>query len=244
MSGAPLIELGELIPCTVIRRISTFRVEVMVAGEARVAYINNTGRLRGLLEAGKPGYCIPGAAGAAGLRLIGIAESDGAALIDTRLQERSFEALVNRELIPWLRGCRIRKRAPRVGDHRLDYALDCGGGLTLVELKSAVMYLGDRWAGYPDAPTKRGREQLAILAEEASKGINALVVFVAGIPRARGFQLYCCADPEIGTAVREAIAAGVEFKSINVYLDARGAIVAGELDLPLRLDCDWSICAD
>lgn len=244
MVEAILIELRGLIPCVIIKRSSTFRVEVEVEGKAHIAYINNTGRLRGLLERGRLGYCLPSSTGKADFRLVGVIEEGGAALIDTRLQEKSFEALVERGLIPWLGKCSIIGRAPRVGDHRLDYALDCEGKRVLVELKSAVMNLGNGRAGYPDAPTKRGKEQLAILAEETSRGMSAFVIFVAGIPRASGFQLYCCADPGIEAAAKRAVVAGVEFKSINVYLDPERGVVAGGLDLPLRLECDWDICTN
>jgi sugar fermentation stimulation protein A len=234
----PLMELGGLISCLILRRESRFTVRVLVNGAEREAHLGNTGRLQNYLVKGRKGYCIPAETGRLGLRLIGVEEGLYAALIDTRLQEKGFELLLERGLIPWLSGCRLVKRNIRLGDSVIDYLIECLGVKTLVELKSAVMDLGGRIAGYPDAPTSRGARQLLALAHAASSGVKAAVVFIAGIPLATGFRFYCGVDKNICKAVAEAYESDVVFKAVNIFLEpAWRNVVAGSLELPVDLSC-------
>jgi len=233
-----LMELGELTSCLIIRRESRFTVRVLVDGVEREVHLGNTGRLQDYLVKGRKGYCVPAESGRLGLKLIGVEEGLYAALINTRLQEKGFELLVERGLIPWLDGCRLAKRNVRLGDSVIDYLVECRGVETLVELKSAVMDLGGRIAGYPDAPTSRGARQLLALAHAASSGLRAAVVFIAGIPLATGFRFYCGVDKKICNAVVEAYRSNIVFKAVNIFLEpASRSVVAGSLELPVDLSC-------
>jgi len=105
--------------------------------------------------------------------------------------------------------------------------------------KSAVLRLDDHIASYPDAPTKRSKEQLILLGDLVSKSIyKGLVVFICGLPRVKMFQLYCDVDKQIKQAVEYAASKGVIFKSINLYLDPyRRKVIVKNLDLPVILKC-------
>lgn len=233
-----LLEIGELTDCIIVERISRFSVKVIVNGCKYAAHINNTGRLPGYIVGGRRGFCIPTPGRGLSYRLLGVEDDGYAALIDTKLHEKSFETLVSRNLIPWLRGCRISKRNANLYGSTVDYAILCSDREVFVELKSAVMDLGSRVAGYPDAPTTRGRRQIAALANYARGGGSSYIVFIAGIPNAKGFQLYCNIDRAICNAIRYAIESGVVFKSINVFLNPSAkSIVYGDLDLPIDLGC-------
>jgi len=226
------------VECRIIKRISRFKVLVKVKSGRVLAYINNTGRLEQYLVRGKLGYLV-GSSGKLNYRLIGVEDQGLAALVDTRLQERVFEKLVESSALPWLEGYVVVKRYPRVQGRVFDFLLRSGERDLLVELKSAVLRLDHHVAGYPDAPTKRGRDQLVALGDLVSRGFyKGLVVFASGLPGIRAFQLYCGADKLIKNAVKYALSRGVVFKSISLYLDPlRGKVVLENPDLPVILEC-------
>jgi len=220
-------------PCKIIRRANRFVVEVEQGGARRRAYINNTGRLREYLVEGRTGYCHPHRRpGRTELRLFAVEDAGAAALIDTQYQMRALEVAVERGLIPWLRGCRVARRNPRLGSSVLDYLLDCPGGQLYVEVKSAALRSGD-YAAYPDCPTLRGRRHIRELIE--NRGRTALV-FIAAIPGAKAFTPYEQGDPLVAELIAEAAQAGVIVKAIGLYYDPRsGAVVLYSPDLPVVL---------
>jgi len=237
-----VVSVGELIDGRVLVRASRFTVVVDVNGERVLAYLSNSGRLEQFLKSGSVGYLIRVAGGGRrrlGYRLVGVRDGVYAAVVDTRIHEDVFAVLVDRGLIPWLRGFRVVKRCPRVEGKVLDYLLASGGRHTLVEIKSAVLRLPGNVAGYPDAPTARGRQHLKLLADTATKhGYKPLVVFICALPSVNKFQLYCNEDREIGAVARYAQEKGVEFKAIGIYLDPhRKKIVLENPDIPVDLNC-------
>lgn len=231
--------MGELVECRIVKRASRFTVLVEVSGEKVLAYTNNTGRLESYLVQGRVGYLAKSTSGKLKYRVIGVEDGGYAALIDTKLQESAFERLVDMESLHWLRGFRVVKKYPRVEGKVFDFLLRGDHRNWLVELKSAVLRLNSHVAGYPDAPTRRGREQLLLLGDLVSRGIySGLVVFISALPRVRVFQLYCGADKLIERAVKYAAERGVVFKSISLYLDpSRGKVILENPDLPVILKC-------
>lgn len=228
-----LIEIGPVKRCEISRRVNRFVVEVIVDGERRRALNTNTGRLEGLMVAGRGAICGPGGGGRTDCALIAVeAHGGGLAIVDTRTQALAFEAAIGKGLIGWLRGCSIAKRGPRLGDSVLDYLLDCDGGGALLELKSAVLlHDGDR-AGYPDCPTPRGRRQIEELMGYARRGGRGIVAFVAALPGARAFKPYERGDPDMARLLAEAKRAGVEVRALGM----EGELVDGRLRISLSND--------
>ncbi|MEM3912341.1 MAG: DNA/RNA nuclease SfsA [Desulfurococcaceae archaeon] len=245
MESIPLMNDLRLHECIIIERTSLFTVKVLVNSEHYTAYINNTGRLKGVLEKGKRGYCIENRNGKLKYRIIGVESGDYASLIDTRLQEQAFLIAQRNRLLNWLKDCRLFKRNYKLSSETIDFAYLCGDQLVLVELKSAVMNLPGNYAGYPDAPTPRGRRQIRELGKYVERGGVGIVVFVAGIPRSKGFKLYCNEDKLIGRTMQEARSKGVLFKAMGVYLDPfKEAILLHSPDLPVDLDCQDTYSRD
>jgi sugar fermentation stimulation protein A len=239
LNPLPILPLPLIIDCRIIARTSLFTVEAEIAGRRETVYLGNTGRLRGIIEHGKKGFCIENKSGKLKHRLIGVEKDKYAYLVDTLIQERAFIAAHGKGLIPWLRGCSLLGKNYRLSSEIIDYAFKCNSEVVLVELKSAVMELESGFAGYPDAPTPRGRRQLEVLAEYALRGGRAFVVFIAGVPNPRGFKLYCGVDQAIKRFVDKAVKAGVVFKSINIFLDPlMKEVVLGDVDLKTDLDCE------
>ncbi len=216
--GTHLIKLPELSKCLIIGRLNRFVVKVSYKGEEVRAYINNTGRLKELLIKGRLGYCIPSSGSKTDVRLVGVDAYGGGALIDTRLQEESFRAAVSKGVIPWLRGCGVVRRGPKLGSSVLDYLLKCPWGELYVELKSAVLRGPGGLAMYPDCRTLRGERHLKEITEAVKAGVRGAVIFIAGFPGAKGFTPYDEGDPSIRKLLKEAVKAGVKVKAIGMEL--------------------------
>lgn len=238
MNPVKLIPLPELTECTIIERTSRFTINAIVNNKVETIYLNNTGRLEGILTSGSTGYCIPNKSGRLKYRIIGVRREDYGILVDTSLQEKGFLEAQKAGLIPWLLNCVFKRRNIRLLGSVIDFLFECNNHEVLVEVKSAVMELPGGYAGYPDAPTVRGRLQIETLTKHVENGGRAIVVFIAGTPWARGFKLYCDIDSLIKNYVEKAVKAGVEFKAVNIFLDYRGkSIVLGTSNLHVDLTC-------
>ncbi|MET1102245.1 MAG: DNA/RNA nuclease SfsA [Pyrodictiaceae archaeon] len=234
---AGVLRVSGVVVCRVLERLNRFVVLVERDGVVR-AHTNNTSSMRGLLVRGRRGYCLPRSDGKTRYRLIALEELgfNRAALIDTSLQMRAFEESIRKNLLPWLQGCSVSRRNPRVGHSVLDYLLSCNKTRVFVEVKSATLRLeGDR-AAYPEPASMRGRRHVLELTELAKRGEKALLVFIAGLPRVRAFTLNVEADPLLPELVKHAIEAGVTVKAIAMSFEPEtGWIVLENPDLRVEL---------
>lgn len=221
MSVVPvLIEINDPVECTVIRRLNRFVVEVSHEGERRRAHINNTGRLLEFLVPGRGAFCQKrNRPGKTDYRLFAIEDMGKGALIDTMYQMKAFEAAVNRGLVPWLRGCRVVGRNPRLASSTLDFLLDCGGARVYVETKSAVLRGDSVYAMYPDCPTLRGRRHILELAEHVASGGRGLLVFIAALPGVRFFRPFREGDPVLAEILREAVERGLPVRGVAMHYE-------------------------
>ena len=226
----------DAVPCTIKARVNRFIVEAIVDGRVERLHNTNTGRLVDVLVPGRQclAYGIQGRR--LSYRLAAVEYGGGYAVVDTLLQARAFEAAVNRGLLPWLPGCRVAGRNPRIPAGLLDYRLDCGGREVLVELKSAVLMGPGGEAMYPDCPTPRGLRHVKWLAEAHTKGIDAVLVFVAAFPAAKCFKPNNVADPATAEAIHKAWRSGLEVRAISLEATPGGLVVLVNPDLPLCMD--------
>ena len=233
--GVELLRVENVVECRVVERLNRFVVLVERNGLEK-AHINNTGSLRGVLVEGRRGYCIPRRGGKTRYRLIAI-ECPGyreAALIDTWLQMRGFEISVENNYLPWLRGCRVAKRNPRTGSSLLDYLLECNGQEVYAEIKSATLRLPGDKASYPEPASPRGRRHVEELTRLALRGTRALLVFIAGIPGAKGFRINEEADPLLPELLENAVRAGVMVKALSMtYNSGNNAVILADPDLAI-----------
>lgn len=234
---ADLLKIKETVECTIIRRTNRFVVEVEVDGKPAKAYINNTGRLRELLQPGMRGHCLPNPPGRrTQLRLFAINLHSLAAIIDTQLQMRALEEALKRGLLPWCGNCRIIRRNPRLGSSILDYLIERQGRETYTEVKSAVLAGPNGYAMYPDCPTQRGRRHIQELTRHAQRGGAALIIFIAALPGAKAFKPYAKEDPEIPRLLRHAAQTGVEIKAIAMHYNPKKAtITLNNPNLPVKI---------
>jgi len=102
--------------CIISKRLNKLVVEVIVNDQNTYAYINNTGKLKHLIEKGRKGYCTRRTGkGSTKYRLFAIEYNKLASLIDTRIQENTFAYMVNNSLLPWLNLCLVFKESHKNG---------------------------------------------------------------------------------------------------------------------------------
>jgi len=221
----------------VIKRVNRFVAEVEVRGGEYSAYVCNTGRLSEYLRRGRRGFCLWNSRGLkTRLRLFAVEDLGLGALIDTQLQMKCFEEALARKLLPWLRGYKVVRRNPRLGDSRLDYLLEHGGRLFFVEVKSAVLRGDHEYAMYPDCPSLRGRRHVKELIRLVREGGAGLIVFLACLPHVRGFKPNERADPVIARLLRRAAKEGVLVRALSLhYRPPNSSIYLEDPDLEVML---------
>lgn len=231
-----LLALQSVEECLILERLNRFTVRVEVGGRESLAFLQNTGRLLEYMVRGRRGLCIPvRGPGRLSRRLFAILDDDLAAIVDTHLQSRAFERAFEQDLIPWLKGCRISRRDVPLSGTRIDYLVSCESGDMLLELKSAVLRLGG-YASYPDCPSGRAVRQVKGMLEHIERGGRAAILFIAALPRVRGFKLNREADPALCELVARAHEAGLEIKAIQMAFEpTSSSIILVSSDLPIEI---------
>ena len=94
------------------------------------------------------------------------------------------------------------------GASRLDFLIETGHGIHLVEVKGVTLE-EDGAARFPDAPTERGVKHLRELQRAVEQGAEATAFFVIQMEGMRSFSPNDATHPAFGAALREAVKAGV-----------------------------------
>ncbi len=231
-----LMTIPPFVTCVLERRLNRFVVQVRHRGRSWSARINNTGRLLELLVEGREAACLPWDRKTS-FRLFAIREETGWALVDTQFQMKAFEQALESYRIGWLKGYRLVRRNPRLGDAVLDYLLTKkrGDAELFLETKSAVLRGGARartLAMYPDCPTLRGQRHVRALTEHAARGGKGVICFIAALPGVAAFQPSVTGDPVVAALIKESRDAGVEVRAVAMHFDGNG-ILLDDPDLPV-----------
>jgi sugar fermentation stimulation protein A len=141
---------------------------------------------------------------------------------DTHLSNRIVEEALRSGLIPGLHeyDTVIREHLVEPGV-RLDFLLSGPSGQCLLEVKSSNI-VENGVARYPDSPTPRGVKQLRTLAQRASEGHRAVLLFLVQRSDAHSFSVseFCCSD--YFRAFEAAVLAGVEIMAMAVSVHPEG----------------------
>jgi len=168
-------------------------------------------------------------------RLFAIEEKNLGAVIDTQLQMRIFEKLLQENRIPWLRKYSLCKRNARLGESLIDYLLISCKDKIYLEIKSAVLRDANS-AMYPDCPTVRGQKHIQELTQYVNSGGTAYIVFMASLPEITGFKPNLQADPLLYEFLLKAWNSRVQVKSIAFYFNpSDGFFNVYNTDLPIFL---------
>ena len=216
---APLLTVDKTQDCRIIERLNRFVVRIDIKGHSHLAHINNTGRLKEFLVRGRRAYCFKTTTGkVTDYRLFAIEEKGSGALIDTQLQMKTLATLIEAEALPWLKGYRIQRRNPRLGDSLLDFLLSKDHAEVYLEVKSAVLREG-HYAMYPDCPTSRGQRHVMELTRYVQRGGQGVIAFMAALPQVTAFKPYRAGDPVFHELLRQAASKGVQVRAVGLYFN-------------------------
>ena len=215
-------------------RLNRF-LALVEAGEREVAvHVANSGRMHELLVPGRRVLVRPrpGPHRKTGFDLALVDLGGTLASADARLPNQLIaEAWAQGKLLQFAGYAEIRREVA-AGESRLDLLLEGPAGQCYLETKSVTLVVNGVGL-FPDAPTTRGVKHLRSLVKVVESGRRAAVVFVVQRGDCTAFAPHDTADPALGAALREAVAAGVEAFAYNCRVTEKSIVLADLL--PVRL---------
>lgn len=208
-----------LVPATLIKRYKRFLADVVLpSGEAITVHCANPGAMTGLAAPGARVWLSrsdnPNRKLKHSWELIEIDLGGGTELVGINTGHPNALAAegISAGLIPELAGYATVRREVKYGKNsRVDLLLEAPDRPPCyVEIKNVHLMRKPSLAEFPDAVTKRGTKHLIELAEMATAGARAVMLFLVQIGSAEKFILARDIDPAYGKAFDAARASGVE----------------------------------
>ena len=202
-----------MVPGIFLARPNRFIAHVEINGRMEVCHVKNTGRCRELLPAGAKVWCQKSSNPNRKTRFDLITVQKGERLINMDSQAPNIAAG------EWLRSGGLGEitelKAESIhGDSRFDFSFLKDGKRCFLEVKGVTLE-NDGVCAFPDAPTERGAKHLRGLTEAAKSGFGAYVLFVIQMADVAYLHPNDATDPNFGTALREAAAAGVQVLAMD-----------------------------
>ncbi len=206
-----------------LERKNRFVGRVKIGGKFSDVHIANTGRLTDVLIKGVS-VLVYRINSKLKFRLFGTHERGKYYnILDTIMQNKMFEEIIERGLLKEFKNCKVVKRNPRVGNSTFDFLLLCGDETVIVETKSAVLRDKEK-AMYPDCPSIRGRRHLEELISLYEKDKNVALVFIAALPYVKCFKPYEKGDQVLAGLIYKAKRIDMKLVSFSVFSDEKGNI--------------------
>lgn len=187
-------------------RPNRFIAHVLVDGRLETVHVKNTGRCRELLlpgvtvileRAGNP-------ARKTKYDLIAVYKQGlGLVNIDSQAPNKVVKEWLERQDYTCVR------QEYTFGQSRLDFYMEHGAQRYLMEVKGCTLEI-DGVGYFPDAPTVRGVKHLRELVRGVKEGYHSILAFVIQMEGIDEVRPNSDTHPEFGTALREAVDAGVE----------------------------------
>jgi sugar fermentation stimulation protein A len=228
-----------LVRGTLLRREKRFFVHVRLDdGREVVAHTNNTGAMLGVCAPGSPVWLSPADDPKRKLKWTWeLIEVDGVLVgINTATPNKLAREAVAAGVVAELRGYeRVRTEVRYGGNSRIDLLLERGPENATercwVEVKNVTL-VRDGTARFPDSPTVRGRKHLVDLTRQVELGDRAVMLYVVQRSDVEAVGPADAVDPAYGSALREAVAAGVE------AIACRADVTPEQIELRHRLPVD------
>ena len=207
------MKYNNMIPGRFLRRPNRFIAHVEISGQEEIVHVKNTGRCRELLPEGAAVWCQKADNPKRKTQYDLITVKKGDRLINMDSQAPNIAAG------EWLRAGGLGhienlKAETFQGDSRFDFSFTKDGRQCFMEVKGVTLE-NDGVCAFPDAPTERGAKHLRGLAKLAREGCGAYVLFVIQMPDVKYLHPNDATDPNFGTALREAAAAGVTILAMD-----------------------------
>ncbi len=204
-----------------LNRPNRFIAEVDIGGHRETVHVKNTGRCKELLVPGcEVWLTAPGTEGRkTKYDLVAVRKSNGLLFnIDSQAP--------NKVVKEWLDTKDYDRIIPEYtyGNSRIDFYMERGNEKYLMEVKGCT--LEEDGIGYfPDAPTERGVKHIRELIKAKQKGYVTILAFVIQMDGVRKVLPNRKMHPEFGTAMDDAIEAGVEILFLTCHVEPGSLIV-------------------
>ncbi|WP_135612580.1 DNA/RNA nuclease SfsA [Methanococcoides sp. AM1] len=195
-------------------------------------HIHDPGRLEDLLYTGND-LLLKKAANTnrkTGWDVIAAKAEDGWILINSAFHRKIAEWSIRNEICPFLEGLDSVAAEQKFGDSRLDFLLRKGNTKIWVEVKGCTLTNG-RKATFPDAPTSRGKRHVEELIKAVRGGDEALLLILIFRKDVQCFAPNEVIDPDLASAFRNAMDAGVKVCPLVFGYEGREIIYRGRIPL-------------
>ena len=195
-------------PARFVSRSNRFVAYVEQNGQQEICHVKNTGRCKELLIPGAELYVqrFDNPARKTALDLVSVKKGKQWVNMDSQAP--------NKVVAEWLKAGGLGmtdifvRPECKYGNSRFDFYLEYAGRKAFMEVKGVTLE-EDSVARFPDAPTERGVKHLHELAQAQRKGYQCAVAFVIQMEGITEVRPNVSTQPEFGTALAEAKAAGV-----------------------------------
>ncbi len=198
-----------------INRPNRFIANVEIDGRSETVHVKNTGRCKELLIPGcEVWLTAPDSPGRkTKYDLVAVRKSTGILFnIDSQAP--------NKVVKEWLEGQDYDTVISEYtyGASRIDFYMEKGSEKYLMEVKGCTLER-DGIGYFPDAPTERGIKHIHELIGAKKDGYNAILAFVIQMDGVSEVRANFTTHPEFGTALDEAVKAGVEVKFLKCHVE-------------------------
>lgn len=190
------LDFGQTIKAAFIERPNRFLIRCIADGLGMIdAYLPNPGRLWELLLPGVTLYLEKALEPESTDRsqrktsytVLAVQGKGFPIFLHTHLTNQVARYLIERGLIPALKGAEVVKGEVAHGKSRFDFLLRESGSDLYLEVKSCTLF-GNDVAMFPDAVTARGKRHLLELAAMGKNGVRSMILFIAHYPHVQWFM--------------------------------------------------------
>ena len=218
--GIVLYTFGDLLQAVVVERTNRFIVVASLDGREIECHLHDPGRLKELIFPGN--YVLIRRAHAARTEYRISAARRGSLWI-------LVDSGIHSEIASHLLHGGFRQEVPLSGS-RIDFAWETVAGLVYLEVKGCSLCLNSL-ALFPDAPTKRGTDQIRTLTDYILEGGRAYVLFLVFSEDALSFMANAKTDPDFADQLGSFVAAGGEVLTVKVGFRGNTLVYLGSVPL-------------
>ena len=208
---------------TFIKRPNRFVAEVDINGQKETVHVKNTGRCKELLIPGCEVWLTAPESPGRKTRydLVAVLKDNGTLFnIDSQAP--------NKVVKEWLATQEFDRVVPEYtyGDSRIDFYMERGSDRYLMEVKGCTLER-EGIGFFPDAPTERGVKHIHELIGAKKAGYRAILAFVIQMDGVTEVRANTDTHPEFGTALEEAVRAGVEVIFFTCHVEPDLLLITG-----------------
>jgi len=186
-----VLSFDSLVRGEFVSRPNRFVAIVRANGQERRVHVHDPGRLTELLRPSAHVLLLPKSGAKTDFHLVAV-HRNGYGWV---FQHSGYHSLIAQKLIesralPEFRDAIAYGKEIKIDNHRIDFVLSYNTGDVLMEVKGCTLFQDDL-ALFPDAPTKRGKEHVDLLAEYG----DGILLFLVMSDRVQYFAPNVETDP-------------------------------------------------